>query len=161
MQGFKIFQGDPGEADPTQRHKEPEWDTLTIVAVPGCRADGGEEKRLLLLTARLLGGRCKRTCGTWASEAPYIQLGHHGMGWGLFLLVQTLNLPRGAATEEWWLVHATWDDFHPFSPSIHRSACILQTKETEQTVSRASITGWGWEGVGSGVRTGVGWLYIV
>ena len=22
--GFKIFQGDPGEADPTQRHKEPE-----------------------------------------------------------------------------------------------------------------------------------------
>lgn len=35
---------------------------------------------MLLLTARLLGGRCKRTCGTWADAAPYIQLGHHGDG---------------------------------------------------------------------------------
>lgn len=78
-----CFLADLGRLTPTL-HRESGKACSPWLLFRGCWADGGGEEEVLLLTARLLGGRCKRTCGTWADAAPYIQLGHHGDGPGPF-----------------------------------------------------------------------------
>lgn len=75
---------DLGRLTPTLYLPRARESLLTMVAAS--RLPGGWRRReeVLLLTARLLGGRCKRTCGTGADAAPYIQPGHHGDGPGPF-----------------------------------------------------------------------------
>lgn len=72
-----------------------------------------------------------------------------GMGWGLFLLVQTPQSARRSHDRR-VVIGANdmgWGNFSPtpFSPSIHRLFASFQTKRPRKN-SRASIVGWGWEG---------------
>lgn len=60
------------------------------------------------LTARLLGGRCKRTCSTQHNAAPYIQSRHHGDGRRLFAVGRKTPICLEKSREEktdWFGAH--------------------------------------------------------